>query len=99
MNRETKRRMQRSGQLGSDGGPAFKKERPAPRAPKPKEQRTKPVAFVREVRNELRKVAWPTRAETTNYATIVFMALVFIILLIFVLDFAFAKSIFFLFDT
>jgi preprotein translocase subunit SecE len=99
MNRETKRRLQRQGQLSPEGGPSFDKKRPAPKAPKPKDQRTKPVAFVREVRNELRKVAWPTRAETTNYATIVFMALVFIILLIFVLDFAFAKSIFFLFDT
>ncbi len=98
MNRETKRRLQRQGQVGPDGAPAFERK-PQPRAPKPASQRTKPTAFFREVRGELRKVAWPTRAETANYATIVFVALVFIILLIFVLDFAFAKSIFFLFDT
>lgn len=100
MNRETKRRLQRQGQLSPEGGPSFEnKRRPAPRAPKPKDQRTRPTAFFREVRGELRKVAWPTRAETTNYATIVLMALVFIILLIFVLDLTFSKSVFFLFDT
>ena len=100
MNRETKRRLRRQGQLGPEGGPAVEnKRRPAPRAQKPAGQRTRPTAFVREVRGELRKVAWPTRAETANYATIVFVALFFIILLIFVFDFAFAKSIFFLFDT
>ena len=38
------------------------RQRKAPPAPKPKEERTGPLQFLREVRAELRKVAWPTRA-------------------------------------
>ena len=41
-----------------------------------KEQRTKPAPVRQEVRAELRKVAWPTRAETINYSIIVFVAVV-----------------------
>jgi len=112
MNREMKRRLQRQGELGPDGAPAPKARgagsggRP-PRGPRgpggtpggPGGKRTRPTAFLREVRGELRKVAWPTRAEVINYSIVVFMSLVFIILLIFLLDTAFAKSIFYLFDT
>ena len=99
MNRETKRMLQRQGQLGEDGAPAAKRERRAPTAPRPtdREQRTKPTEFVREVRTELRKVAWPTRAETINYATVVLLSLVVLIILIFALDYAFGKASLFLF--
>jgi preprotein translocase SecE subunit len=41
---------------------------------------------------ELRKVAWPTRAETTNYALVVFIALAVMMALIFGLDLLFAKA-------
>ena len=51
------------------------------------------------MRAELRKVAWPTRAEVINYSTIVLITLVVLIALIFALDYAFAKSVFFLFET
>jgi len=99
MNREMKRRMQRQGQVGEDGTPASaprKQAQPRP-APRPTEQRTSPAQFVREVRSELRKIAWPTRAETLNYGTIVLITLVFLISLIFVLDLIFAKSALYLF--
>jgi preprotein translocase subunit SecE len=33
--------------------------------------RTKPVQFLREVRSELRKVAWPNRKEVTSYTIVV----------------------------
>ena len=33
---------------------------------------TSPVAFVREVASELKKVTWPTREETIRYTVIVF---------------------------
>jgi len=99
MNRETKRRLQRQGQVGEDGTAASAPRRQAaPRpAAKPASQRTSPAQFVREVRGELRKVAWPTRAEVTNYSTVVLITLVFLITLIFVLDYMFAKSSLFLF--
>jgi preprotein translocase subunit SecE len=98
MNREMKRRMQRQGQVGADGTPATARRQAPPRpAPKPTSQRTSPAEFVREVRSELRKIAWPTRAETINYSTIVLITLVVLGTLIFFLDLIFAKFTLFLF--
>ncbi len=97
MNRQMKRLMQRQGQLGSDGTPSPVRHQPSRPAPKPAAQRTSPATFLREVRGELRKVAWPTRAEVLNYSTVVLVTLVLLIGLIFVLDYAFAKSVLFLF--
>ena len=110
MNRQTKRMLQRQGQLGPDGQPA------APRGPsgpggRPPGGGGRPPAgpggggrggrgqFIKDVRGELRKVAWPTRAEVVNYSTIVLLTLIILIGLIFVLDLAFGKAVFFLFDT
>jgi preprotein translocase subunit SecE len=75
---------------------------PAPdRAAKPdrpaKRDRTTPVQFVSEVRDELRKVVWPTRKELTTYTTV---ALVFILIMVGIvtgLDVAFTKLVFALF--
>jgi preprotein translocase subunit SecE len=98
MNRETKRMLQRQGQLGEDGTPVAKK-RPAPTPkPKAKEQRTKPGEFVKEVRGELRKVAWPTRGEVINYSIIVFVALVLLTTFIAVLDYGFGEAVLQLFE-
>ena len=98
MNRHTKRMMQRQGQVGADGTPASaRRERPPRPAPKPASQRTTPAEFAREVRGELRKIAWPTRAETINYSTIVLVTLVVVGVLIFFLDLAFGKFTLFLF--
>ena len=92
MNREMKRRMARQGQVTEDGAPAPAKREAPPRRTAPKPQRTKPAEFLREVRGELRKVAWPTRAETINYSTVVLIALVVLITLIFFLDLAFSHA-------
>ena len=101
MNRETKRRLQRQGQLGPEGEAAAPTRKQAPPRPaaKPAHKRTGGRQFLREVRGELRKVAWPTRAEVRNYATIVLIALIILVTLIFVLDFLFAKSVLFLFES
>ncbi|HEX9970064.1 MAG TPA: preprotein translocase subunit SecE [Acidimicrobiales bacterium] len=101
MNRETKRRLQRQGQLGPEGEAAAPvKRQPTPRpAPKQGGRRTGAVQVLREVRGELRKVAWPTRSEVVNYAVIVLFALILLIGLIFLLDLAFAKSVLFLFES
>jgi preprotein translocase subunit SecE len=99
MNRQQKRMMQKAGQLGADGAPAARK-RPAPQAPRPKtkEERTGPVQFLREVRGELRKVAWPTRPEIINYSIIVLFTVVVLTAYIATLDFAFGEAIFKLFE-
>ena len=97
MNRETKRMLQRQGALGADGE-AKPQKRPAPAAPRPKEQRTPPRQFVREVRAELRKVAWPSRAEVVNYSIIVFITLIILTAAIAALDFGMSKAVLWIFD-
>ena len=97
MNRETKRLMQRQGQVGPDGAPATRTQpRPAPRPP---QQRTSPRTYAHEIRAELRKVAWPTRPEVINYTVVVLFTVVLLGALIFGLDYLFAKFVLFLFDT
>jgi len=88
MNRQQKRMLQRQGQLGADGEPAARK-RSAPPTPRPKEERTSPVQFLREVRGELRKVAWPTRPEVINYSIIVLVAVIVLTAYIAALDYGF----------
>jgi len=102
VNRETKRLMQRQGQVGPDGEPAAGTRRQPPRAQartgtQATADRTKPVEFLREVRGELRRVAWPTRSETINASLVVLIALVVLTALIFVMDTAFAHFMLFLF--
>jgi preprotein translocase subunit SecE len=99
MNRQQKRMLQKQGQLGADGAPAARK-RPAPQAPRPaaKEERTGPIQFLREVRGELRKVAWPTRPEVINYSIVVLFAVVVLTAYIATLDFAFGEAILKLFE-
>lgn len=88
MNRQQKRMLQRQGQLGADGEPQARK-RNAPPPPRPKEERTSPVQFLREVQGELRKVAWPTRPEVINYSIIVLVAIILLTSYIAALDFGF----------
>ena len=92
MNREQKRMLKKQGDLNEDGtqGTA-RRTRTAPKTPVPKEQRTSAKVFAKEVRGELRKVAWPSRAETLNYAGVVALALTVLTLLIFALDSAFGE--------
>ncbi len=96
MNREHKRHLHRRGTVGADGAPVAPEARQ--RAAKaPAKTRTSPVRFVKEVRSELSKVAWPSRAETLNYSLVVFLALAFLISGIFGLDYVSAKGALFLF--
>jgi preprotein translocase subunit SecE len=95
MNREQKRLLQRRGSLGADGAPAPQARERVTKGPA--QTRTSPVQFVREVRSELGKVAWPTRAETINYSLVVLLALAILIGAIFGLDYVSAKGALFLF--
>jgi preprotein translocase subunit SecE len=102
MNRQQRRLLQRQGQMTEDGAPAparraepaERRTRPAPGAPK---RRTSPRQFLHEVNVEMRKVAWPTRNETINYSTVVFITVSILMALIFVLDLLFGKLAVFLF--
>ena len=95
MNREQKRMMQRQGQVGADGTTT---RRTTPQdAQRRRTQRASVPQFFREVREEMRQVAWPTRPELINYTTIVLFVLVFMTALIFGLGFGFSKFVTFLF--
>ena len=98
MNREMKRLMQRQGQVDADGSPT---RREAPRQPAARvatKERIGPSEFARQVRAELRKVAWPTRAEVINYSIVVLLALLLLTAIIFALDYVFAKGVIWLFQ-
>jgi preprotein translocase subunit SecE len=97
LNREQKRMLQRQGELGPDGEPLRTKR--GPQATRAREQRTGPVEFAREVRAELRKVAWPTKSETINYSIITLVTLVVFTLLIFGIDWVFSEFVLKIFDT
>ena len=97
LNRETKRLLQKQGQISEDGSPKASR-RPVPSSNAPKEPRTKPRQFFREVNAELRKVAWPTRSETINLSLVVLAFLVLMTALIAGFDYVFSKSVLFIVD-
>jgi preprotein translocase subunit SecE len=122
VNRETKRMMQRQGQMEADGSPATRRApagggagggrggartsgagggrggaRSPGRGPSGR-KRTTPVQFTREVRDEMRQVAWPSRGELINYTSVVVTTLIIMISLIFVLNLGFGKLITLLFS-
>ena len=93
-NRQQKRQMKKMGALTAEGSPT--RTQPAPRPAK--RERTSFPQFLREVRAELRKVAWPTRTEVINSTIIVLIAVVVMTTLIFGADYVFAKGVLFLYD-
>jgi len=99
MNREQKRLLQRQGQLGADGAPAPRR-RDQTRTltpPPPQRKRTRPREFLHEVNVELRKVVWPSKAETINYSVVVLVTLIVVGATIFGLDYVFSSVARFLF--
>ncbi len=102
MNREMKRIMQRQGQVEADGSPAARHQPPPKARPQAQPEMSVPgrvVQFTREVRSELRQVAWPTRPEVVNSATVVFITLVILVCLIFILNYAFSHAVIHLFPS
>ena len=94
LNREQKRMLRKQGELGPDGEPL----RTRRAATQQKRERTGPVEFAREVRSELRKVAWPTRSETINYSLITIITLIVFTLVIFGIDWVFSEAVLKLFN-
>ena len=76
MNREQKRMMQRKGQVGAEGA-SSRRAAATEGAARRRSQRATPREFFTQVREELRQVAWPTRAEAINYTSIVGFVLVY----------------------
>jgi preprotein translocase subunit SecE len=104
VNRETKRMMQRQGQMEADGSPASRRapaKKQAARTPGARgasgRKRTTPLQFTREVKDEMRLVQWPSRSELINYTSVVLTTLIIMITLIFFLNLGFGKLITLLF--
>jgi preprotein translocase subunit SecE len=102
MNRAQKRMLQKQGALGADGQPQRaqpqQRRQPPTQRPEEKEGRTGPRQFLKEVRGELRKVAWPTRSEVINYSIIVLVAIVILTTFIAAVDFGASEFVLTLFD-
>jgi preprotein translocase subunit SecE len=82
LNRQQKRMLKRQGALDEQGAPV--------RAPRQsaRTERVGPVQYLREVREELRKVAWPNRPEVVRYSIIVTATILFYTAYIGGLDYA-----------
>jgi len=97
--------LKRQGQLADDGtyiGPKASAAPPLTRVSKAEPAQSKSVLarivnFFKEVSAELRKVFWPTRQEVVNYSILVFVALLFVALLVFGIDYGCTKAVLFLF--
>jgi preprotein translocase subunit SecE len=84
MNRETKRMMERD----------KKREGAARRAAVPeRKKRVGPRQFLREVRQELKKVAWPSRRELVSYTLVVLVSVILLTSFVFGLDFIISKGV------
>ena len=71
LNREQKRHLRRTGALDEKGAPT-RVQRQAPA----KRERVGPAQYLREVHDEMRKVAWPGREEVTRYSIVVVVTVI-----------------------
>jgi preprotein translocase subunit SecE len=85
MNRQTKRMMERR--------QATQPRRPQQRPTPERKKRVGPRQFLREVRQELRKVAWPSRRELALYTLVVLVSVVVLTSYVFGLDFVIARAV------
>lgn len=96
MNRQYRRLAQRQGEVDAEGAPvAQRRQQPSQRQ---REERATPGEFLREVRGELRKVAWPSRSEVISYSLIVLVLVVALTAIIAALDFGFGEAVLQLFE-
>ena len=86
LNREQKRQLRKMGALDEQGKPT----RAQPTAKK-KNERVGIRQYLREVRDEMRKVAWPARPEVKRYSIIVIITVVVYTALVGGLDYIFSE--------
>jgi preprotein translocase subunit SecE len=76
LNRQQKRSMKKMGAVNDQGAP-IRQPRPTVAA-QAKKGRTSPAKYIREVRDEMRKVAWPKWPEIRRYSIIVLTTVVIV---------------------
>ena len=57
------------------------------------EQKTGIAQFLREVRSELRKVAWPNRKEVTSYTIVVLMTTLVLVAIVYGMDWVIREAV------
>jgi preprotein translocase subunit SecE len=72
LNREQKRSLKRMGAVSEQGTPT----RAQPQARKSAQDRVGPAQYLREVRDEMRKVAWPKWPEVRRFSMIVLVTVI-----------------------
>jgi preprotein translocase subunit SecE len=81
MNRQVKRQMAKQ---GSDRPSSPEKRR---QSVNPQTERTTPRSYLREVQGEMKRVAWPPRAEILNSTLIVIIGVIVMTAVIFLFDY------------
>lgn len=81
LNREQKRQLKRQGALNDQGQPTR-----APAKRTAKKEKVGPLQYLREVRDEMRKVAWPKWPEVRRFSIIVLVTVVVYTAYVFGLD-------------
>ena len=57
------------------------------------QRRTPPTQFLREVRGELRKVAWPSRQEVISYSIVVLVTTLVLVLIVWGMDYVIREAV------
>ena len=83
LNREQKRMLKRQGAIDEKGAPTRAVRQS-------KRERVGPAQYLREVRDEMRKVAWPTRPEVVRYSIIVTVCVIVYMVYVGVIDYGMA---------
>ncbi len=96
MNRQMKRMQRRQGSATERAQAVAATKRAAAQE---KQKRTPPRQFLREVRQELKKVSWPTRQELFAYTVVVLVSVIVLTSFVFGLDFVFSKAVLKIFGT
>jgi preprotein translocase subunit SecE len=100
MNRQMKRMQERAERQQKRSG-VDRQAAPAATAKRAqvqeKRKRTGVRQFLKEVRQELKRVDWPNRRELISYTVVVLATLIVTTTFVFVLDYAFSRFIFKLF--
>ena len=91
MNRESRRQQSRDERGQQESEAHLEHEY---RAETSTRRRTPPGQFLREVRSELRKVAWPNRREVTSYTLVVLITTGVLTAFTFGLDWVIGKAVF-----
>ena len=86
---------------GAGSSPAKRKDAGAPGTKRDGEEKLpihkRIMRYLRQVVDELRKVIWPTRKQMVTYTIVVLAFVAFMVGLVWVLDWAFGKGVFWLF--